>query len=109
MSKLLLFVLVGCSTPEPQSCDYTNEDRTDLTCLSIPAAKWNWRGKEIGDVFIGDICRARYDGEWIYGKTDVELIKETIAGGASFLDVDIEFITAYGEVAQYTCYYYNVE
>ena len=114
MTKLLLLLivlLVGCNTQEPQTCQYTHLDRDDLTCLSIPAAKWNWKpekGLAPDGIWIRDICRSKYDGEWVYGNTDTELIKHTMKNG-SFLDNDIQFVTSYGEVSQWTCYYYNVE
>ena len=112
MSKLLLLmiVLIGCGPQsQPQTCEYGHLDRQDLTCISIPAAKWNYRHGKVGSVFIGDVCRAQYQGEWIYGNTDTGKIRDTINSGASYLDVDIQFVTSYGEVSQYTCYYYNVE
>lgn len=110
MSKLLLVMIVlllGC-TQEPRTCEYTHLDRNDLQCISIPAAKWNYKDGEIGDIFIEDICKGRYKGKWVYSNTDLSLIEETVQNG-SFLGKEIQFITAYGQVSQWTCYYYNVE
>ena len=116
MTKILLplIVLLGCNAREPQTCDYTIQDQPDLTCISIPAAEWNYKEIARGEfemppnhVWIGDICRGKYIGEWIY-RADTEYIKELMQS-ASYLDAELDGWTTKKEVSQWTCYYYNVK